>query len=52
LKNKKLVLAARPSGLIKDSDFDIKIESIPDLSDGEILIKTMYLSLAPVRSFT
>lgn len=51
MKNKKLVLAARPDGLIKPSDFDLIEEEIPALKEGEILIKTKFLSLAPVMKF-
>lgn len=51
LINRKLVLAARPTGLIKDSDLQLKEEALPNLQDGECLIKTMYLSLAPVMKF-
>lgn len=49
--NRKLVLAARPEGLIKDSDFDLAESPVPGLKDGEVLIKTLYLSLAPIMKF-
>jgi len=49
--NRKLVLAARPHGLIKYSDFSLKEEDIRDLKSGECLIKTKFLSLAPVMKY-
>ena len=45
--NKQVLLAARPVGLPKDSDW--RIESAPTraLSDGEVLVKTHYISIDP-----
>lgn len=51
MKNKRLVLAARPGSLIKDSDFRLETTEIPELKDGEFLIQVHYLSLAPVMKF-
>lgn len=51
IKNRKLVLAARPTELIKDSDLNLVEETLRPLQAGEILIKTLYLSLAPVMKF-
>jgi len=47
----KLVLATRPSGLIKETDLTLKEEVLPELKDGEFLVKTHFLSLAPVMKF-
>jgi len=49
--NKRLVLAARPTGLIKDSDFKLEEVELPDLKEGDFLIKVLFLSLAPVMKF-
>jgi len=49
--NKKLVLAARPKGLVKESDFSLVKEDVPELMENECLIQTHYLSLAPVMKF-
>lgn len=49
--NRKLVLAARPHGLIKDTDLTLVESPIPDLQDGEVLIRTKFLSLAPIMKF-
>ncbi|WP_350288907.1 NADP-dependent oxidoreductase [uncultured Croceitalea sp.] len=52
MKNKKLVLAARPSGLlIKETDFRMEEEDIRPLKNGEFLIKVLFLSIAPVMKF-
>ena len=44
-------LAARPMGLIKESDFEWREESIPTPGDGEILVRNIYLSLDPAMRF-
>ncbi len=52
MKNKRLVLAARPTGLlIKNTDFKMEEVELPALKDGEFLIKVLYLSVAPVMKF-
>ena len=45
--NDQFRLAARPSGLPKDSDWDRTSAPLADLQDGEVRIKTLYLSLDP-----
>jgi NADPH-dependent curcumin reductase CurA len=40
-------LAARPVGLPKPSDWEYTEEAVPELSDGEVLVKVLYLSLDP-----
>ncbi|AUX26832.1 NADP-dependent oxidoreductase [Sorangium cellulosum] len=43
-------LAARPVGMIKDSDFTFHEEPIPELrADGEVLVRTSYLSVDPTQ---
>lgn len=52
MKNKRLVLAARPEGLlVKQTDFRLEEVELPPLKEGEFLIKVHYLSLAPVMKF-
>jgi len=52
MKNKRLVLAARPSGLlIKATDFRMEEVDLPALQEGEFLIKVLFLSVAPVMKF-
>jgi len=45
--NRQFKLAARPSGMPKASDFQLVTGSIPALSDGQVLLRTVYLSVDP-----
>ncbi len=45
--NRKVLLAARPEGLPKASDFEVVDEAVPEPGDGEILVRNLYLSLDP-----
>src|ERR1700741_4179997 len=47
LTNLQFRLAARPVGLPKDSDWQRTEEPVRDIADGEIVVKTLYLSLDP-----
>lgn len=40
-------LAARPVGEPKDSDFEIVTADLPEPGDGQVLLRTVYLSLDP-----
>ena len=51
MKNRRLALAARPGNFIKKSDFKLEVDDLPQLKDGEFLIKTLFLSVAPVMKF-
>ncbi|MDO9487536.1 MAG: NADP-dependent oxidoreductase [Sphingomonadaceae bacterium] len=46
--NRQWLLAARPDGAVKDSDFRLVESAIPAPGPGEFLIRTLFLSLAPV----
>lgn len=45
--NKQFKLAARPVGNAKRSDFEYLETAIPTPGDGELLVKTLYISLDP-----
>src|SRR5215470_11824774 len=45
--NMQVLLARRPEGWVKESDFRIVKTPIPAPKDGEILTKHLYLSLDP-----
>jgi NADPH-dependent curcumin reductase len=45
--NHRFTLAARPVGTPKRSDWNYAAEPIPDLVDGQLLIKILYVSLDP-----
>ena len=45
--NTQVILAKRPIGLPVSTDFSIEKNSIPELQDGQFLMKTLYISLDP-----
>ncbi|MEL0167227.1 MAG: NADP-dependent oxidoreductase [Pseudomonadaceae bacterium] len=45
--NRKVVLNKRPQGEIQDGDLALAEEPVRELKDGEVLIKTLWLSLDP-----
>ncbi len=45
--NRQIVLAARPSGLPKVSDFRLVYSPVPSPGAGEVLLRAVYLSLDP-----
>jgi len=45
--NRRIVLAARPQGAPEPEDFRLEENPIPQPSDGEVLLRTLYLSLDP-----
>ena len=45
--NRKITLAARPVGYPKESDFKLVVTPIPNPEDGQVLVKTIYLSVDP-----
>ena len=46
-ENQVVRLAQRPKGEVKDTDFDIRSEPIAEPGDGEIRIRSKYISLDP-----
>src|SRR5277367_5024656 len=46
-KTRQILLAARPSGQAKLTDFALREMSLPDTGDGELLLKGRFLSLDP-----
>ena len=45
--NRQITLAARPTGLPKESDFRLVETPIPTPEPGEVLVRTLYLSVDP-----
>ena len=45
--NRRITLAARPQGAPKPSDFATVDDAVPAPGDGEMLLRTVYLSLDP-----
>ena len=47
MNNRRVLLTARPKGLPKPTDFRLVETSAPEPGDGEMLLRTLYLSLDP-----
>ncbi len=45
--NTRIVLAARPRGEPRTSDFEFKTARVPELAGGQVLCRTIYLSIDP-----
>lgn len=45
--NRQFLLAARPQGMVKESDFQYHEAPLPEPADGQVLIRTRYISLDP-----
>ncbi|MBM3505381.1 MAG: NADP-dependent oxidoreductase [Alphaproteobacteria bacterium] len=48
-RNRQIVLAARPEGMPKESDFAVKDSPIPEPGPGELLVRAHYLSADPFQ---
>ncbi|TAL34653.1 MAG: NADP-dependent oxidoreductase [Phenylobacterium sp.] len=46
---KRWVLRRRPTGEIQPGDLELVEEQVRDLADGEVLVRTLYLSLDPTN---
>jgi NADPH-dependent curcumin reductase len=46
-RNRRLVLAKRPTGMVDESTVHLEEADLPDLGDGEALAKVRYLSIDP-----
>ena len=49
IKNRKWILKERPSGLVKDSDFELVTQGLPKITEGELLLENLYLSFDPTQ---
>jgi NADPH-dependent curcumin reductase CurA len=47
--NRQWRLAARPTGLFKETDFKLTEEPVPDPGEGKVLVRNLYLSLDPTN---
>ena len=51
-KNQVILLAERPLGMPTESNFELKDIGIPELQEGEVLLKVLYVSVDPgMRGF-
>lgn len=46
-RNRRILLAARPVGMIKETDFEYEEGPIPVAGENEVLVRNLYLSLDP-----
>jgi NADPH-dependent curcumin reductase CurA len=49
LKNRQWLLAARPQGMIKESDFGWNEMATPPLKDGQVLVRNLAFSFDPTQ---
>ncbi|WP_154124344.1 NADP-dependent oxidoreductase [Grimontia hollisae] len=47
LENNRIVLASRPVGAPVTDNFRLEVQPVPDLKNGEVLLRTIFLSLDP-----
>ena len=45
--NQRIVLASRPAGAPTPENFRLEREALPDLQEGQVQLRTLYLSLDP-----
>ena len=48
-QNRKFILKRRPMGMPVPEDFELITEALPDISNGEILVRNHYISLDPAQ---
>ena len=49
LKNRQWLLAARPQGMIKESDFRWNETTVPPLKDGQVVVRNLAFSFDPTQ---
>jgi NADPH-dependent curcumin reductase len=49
LKNRQWLLAARPQGIIKESDFRWNETAVPALKDGQVIVRNLAFSFDPTQ---
>jgi len=47
LVNRQFLLAARPHGMVKETDFELATSDVPSITEGQALVRTRYISLDP-----
>ena len=46
-RNQQFLLAARPEGELKHSDFELVEAPVPEAGEGEVLVEARYLAVEP-----
>ncbi len=49
LINRQLCLKTRPEGLVQRDNFDLIEQAVPELDEGEVLVRVLYLSMDPTQ---
>lgn len=49
LINRQLRLKTRPDGLVSRDDFELVEQPVPELQEGEVLVRVLYLSMDPTN---
>jgi NADPH-dependent curcumin reductase CurA len=47
--NRQLRLKTRPEGLVSRENFEVVEQTVPELQDGEVLVRVLYLSMDPTN---
>lgn len=47
--NRQMRLKTRPEGAVRKEDFDLVEQPLPELQDGEVLVRVLYLSMDPTN---
>ena len=47
--NRQWLLARRPRGMVSADDFELVERTVPELSEGEVLVRNLYLSCDPTQ---
>jgi len=48
-ENRKFILKRRPQGLPVPEDFELVHEALPEIAQGEILVRNHFISLDPAQ---
>lgn len=47
IKNTQIRLASRPSGWVTEENFTVTEEAVPDVGDGQLLVRNIFMSVDP-----
>ncbi len=47
--NRQWRLASRPVGMVKESDFELASEELPEVADGQFLVRNLFLAFEPAQ---
>src|SRR5487761_920703 len=49
LKNRRWLIGSRPQGIIKETDFKWNEAAVPELKDGQVLVRNLAFSFDPTQ---